>query len=137
MASNPVLNLDVTPVNDAPTFAGILVDNTFTEDTTGNVDLSAASFADVENDTLTVTLTASAGTFGTPSDGSGVGSGVAETLVSSTVITLEGLPADITSYLDTASIPWTPPANALAIIWPPLRSARMMAMAAAWPATRS
>ncbi|MHC4880032.1 MAG: beta strand repeat-containing protein, partial [Planctomycetota bacterium] len=103
---NPTLgtvNLDITAVNDDPTAAGVPSDVTVTEDVASNVDFSAISFADVDSGTITVTLTASAGTFSTPADGAGVGGGVTETLVSATVITLVGAPADINTYLDTAS----------------------------------
>ncbi|MTI88250.1 MAG: T9SS type A sorting domain-containing protein [Balneolaceae bacterium] len=97
------VNLDITAVNDNPTLTGLPTDVTVTEDTESNVDLSSSVFGDVDGDNLTVTLTASAGTFSTPSDGAGVGSGVTETLVSSTVITLAGSAGDINTYLDTAT----------------------------------
>ncbi len=74
-----------------------------TEDTESNLDLSALELTDVDGDNLTVTLTISAGTFSSPAEGSGVGSGVTETLVNDSVITLTGSVADINSYLDTAS----------------------------------
>ena len=97
------VNVNVTPVNDDPTVSGLPAAVTVTEDTQSNVDLSAASFADVDSANITVTLTASAGTFATPADGAGVGGGVTETLVSLTVVTLVGAPADINTYLDTVS----------------------------------
>jgi len=113
LSSDPVINVDVTNVNDRPTLSGAPSDVTVTEDTASNVDLSAMSFADVDGDSLTVTLTASAGTFSTPADGSGVGSGVTETLVNATTITLVGSAADINTYLDTASnIKYTGVSNA-------------------------
>jgi hypothetical protein len=101
-----VLNnaVDVT-LNAQPTIAGTPSDiTTLTEDTQGNIDLSAVTFADDDGDTLTVTLTASAGTFASPADGASTGvSGVVETLTSNTVITLVGSAADINTYLDTAA----------------------------------
>lgn len=107
------VNVDVTAVNDNPTVATLPAAVTVTEDTQSNVDLSATSFADVDSASITVTLTASAGTFATPADGAGVGGGVTETLQSATEITLVGSPADITTYLDTASnIQYTGAANA-------------------------
>ncbi|MGM0589960.1 MAG: cadherin domain-containing protein [Bacteroidota bacterium] len=107
------VNIDITAVNDVPTVSGLVSDITFTEDQSGSVDLSASSFTDVDGDVLTVTLTVTAGTFGTPADGAGVGSGVTETLVSSTEITLVGSASDINTYLNTASnITYTGPANA-------------------------
>ncbi len=106
------VNVNVTAVNDNPTIAGLPASVTVTEDTQGNVDLSAATFADIDSASITVTLTASAGTFATPADGAGVGGGVTETLVNATTITLVGAPADISTYLDTASnIQYTPASN--------------------------
>jgi hypothetical protein len=106
------INADITAVNDDPTETGLPTDLTFSEDTQGNVDLSAVSFADVDSATLTVTLTASEGTFANPADGAGVGGGVTETLVNATTITLVGTAADINTYLDTASnIQWTGASN--------------------------
>ncbi|MBO6865027.1 MAG: DUF4347 domain-containing protein, partial [Alphaproteobacteria bacterium] len=105
------VTLNVTPVNDDPT-GSLPASVTVTEDTLSNVDLSAASFADVDSASITVTLTASAGTFATPADGAGVGGGVTETLVNATTITLVGSPADINTYLDTVSnIRYTPASN--------------------------
>lgn len=75
----------------------------FTEEIQGNVDLSDFSFADVDDVSITLTLNVTGGTFGTPVDGTGVGSGVTGTLVSPTSITLVGSPADVTTYLDTTS----------------------------------
>ncbi len=106
------ITFDITAVNDDPTITGLSASVTVTEDTQSNVDLSTASFADVDSASITVTLTASTGTFPTPADGAGVGGGVTETLVSATVITLVGAPADINTYLDTASnIQYTPAMN--------------------------
>ncbi|MCK0071245.1 hypothetical protein, partial [Kordiimonas laminariae] len=73
------------------------------EDTQSNIDLGTTVLSDIDSASITVTLTASAGTFATPADGAGVGSGVIETLVNPTTITLVGTPADINTYLDTAS----------------------------------
>lgn len=98
---NPTLgtvNIDVTAVNDAPTVTGLPTDVTVTEDTASNVNLSAATFSDVDGDSLTVTLTASAGTFAA-SSGGGVtigGSGTG-------VLALAGTASNINTYLDTAS----------------------------------
>lgn len=92
------VTITVSAVNDDPTATGVPSDLTVTEDTQSNIDLSAVTFADVDSATMTVTLTASAGTFAAPVDGA-----VTETLVSPTVMTLAGGPADISTYLDTAS----------------------------------
>ncbi|TFH86517.1 DUF4347 domain-containing protein [Billgrantia azerbaijanica] len=108
---NNIVIDDAVPPNAAPTVSSTPSDVTVTEDTASNVDLSAASFADADGDSLTVTLAIDAGTFGTPADGSGVG--VTETLVNSTTITLAGTAADINTYLDTASnIQYTGASNA-------------------------
>nr|WP_286198125.1 VCBS domain-containing protein [Salinisphaera sp. G21_0] len=96
------INMNITGVNDDPT-ATLPASVTVTEDTEGNLDLSSASFSDVDGDNITVTLTLSAGTFSAPADGAGVGSGVTESLVNSTTITLQGSVADINTYLNTAS----------------------------------
>ncbi|WP_205720181.1 putative Ig domain-containing protein [Fodinibius halophilus] len=96
-------NIDITAVNDNPTLSGLPSDVSVTEDTESNVDLSSATFADVEGDNLTVTLTVSAGTFSSLADGSGVGSGVTTTKVSATKITLAGAPGDINTYLGTST----------------------------------
>jgi hypothetical protein len=97
------VNVDITNVNDDPTASGVPTDITVTEDTASNVDLSAVTLADVDSSSVTLTITAGAGTFSTPADGAGVGSGVTETLVNATTITLAGSVADINTYLDTAS----------------------------------
>ena len=102
-SSTSTVNVDITAANDAPTITGAPTDLSFTEDTAGDVDLSAVTVADIDGDSLTLTLTASAGTFSAPADGAGVGAGVTETLVDGQNITLAGSAADINTYLDTAS----------------------------------
>ncbi|WP_163649504.1 DUF4347 domain-containing protein [Modicisalibacter sp. 'Wilcox'] len=97
------LNVSAAVANNAPTVSGVPSDISVVEDTASNFDLSALTLADADGDNLTVTLAVDAGTFGTPADGSGVGAGVAETLVNSTTITLAGTAADINNYLDSAS----------------------------------
>lgn len=100
-------NIDITGVNDDPSISGLVSDLSFTEDTPGNVNLSAATIVDPDSGTITLTITASEGTFSTPADGSSIGFGVTATLVDSTTITLAGARDDITSYLGTASnIQW-------------------------------
>ncbi|WP_083099534.1 DUF4347 domain-containing protein [Pseudophaeobacter leonis] len=108
------VSISVTDVNDAPAFSvAPPSDETGYEDQVGNLDLSSATFGDVDSASVTVTLSVDTGTFGTPADGAAVGGGVTETLVSATSITLVGAPADIDSYLNTASnITYTGPANA-------------------------
>ncbi|WP_130536804.1 DUF4347 domain-containing protein [Thiomicrorhabdus indica] len=102
---NP-FNFTVGTANDAPTITGAPTDVTVTEDTLSDIDLSAIEFADTDGDQLTVTITASDGTFAAPADGANIGSGVTESLndgSGSNVITLVGSAADINTYLDTAS----------------------------------
>ncbi|WAJ71411.1 cadherin-like domain-containing protein [Catenovulum adriaticum] len=105
-------SINVANVNDNTTVASLPTDSNFTEDTNGNLDLSAITFSDSDSANITVTLSISAGVFSTPADGSGVGSGVTETLVNSTTITLVGSVADINTYLDTTTnINYTGAAN--------------------------
>ena len=91
----------VTNTNSAPTISGTPSSATITEDTATGLNLAAVSVADSDGDQLTMTLTVDAGSFSSPADGSGVGSGVTESLVNSTTITLVGSAADINTYLDT------------------------------------
>ncbi|UTW59413.1 DUF4347 domain-containing protein [Kordiimonas sp. SCSIO 12603] len=106
------VNVNITAVNDAPTATGIPDDVDFLEDTTSNLAIPSTLFEDVDGDNITVTITASEGTFSAPADGAGVGGGVTETLVNATTITLAGAPADINTYLDTFSnLRWTPALN--------------------------
>ncbi|RNF75562.1 DUF4347 domain-containing protein, partial [Marinomonas rhizomae] len=103
-------NLIFTPSvsNTTPTLSGTPTDITVTEDTASNVDLSAVTFADSDGDSLTATLTASAGTLAASSGGSvtvsGSGTGT---------LTLSGTAANINTYLDTASnVQYTGASNA-------------------------
>jgi hypothetical protein len=100
-----VVNVD--PTNDAPTVSGLPASRAFVEDTAGNLDLSAASFADVDSGSLTVTLTAASGIMTLAPSGAltlgGSGTGT---------ITLAGTAAAINAYLDTAgNIVYTPTSN--------------------------
>ncbi|MFC4346915.1 beta strand repeat-containing protein [Kordiimonas lipolytica] len=95
------ITVTINGANDAPAFSGVPADLTVTEDTAGDLDLSAVSFSDAEGDSLTVTLSVDAGSFSVPADGAGVG--VTETLVNGQTITLAGTAADIATYLDTIS----------------------------------
>jgi hypothetical protein len=104
--------------NVQPTVSGNPTDINVTKNTESNIDISSTTFSDITqgnvSDNITVTLTASGGVFSTPADGSGVGSGVTETKVSDTVITLAGTATDINTYLDTASnIKYTPPTDSV------------------------
>ncbi|MGE4276270.1 MAG: Ig-like domain-containing protein [Lawsonibacter sp.] len=87
-----------TGLNTAPAVSGLPFDITVVEDTASNVDLSAAAFSDVDGDALTVTLTASAGTFTAASGGSVIAEGSG-----TKTLTLSGTAANINTYLDTAA----------------------------------
>ncbi|WP_404380360.1 DUF4347 domain-containing protein [Caenispirillum salinarum] len=103
-------NIQLTPVvtNANPSITGLPTDVTVTEETAGNLDLSAATVSDDDaGDTLTVTLAADSGTMTASSGGSvtvgGSGSGT---------LTLTGSAANIDTYLNTASnIQYTGAAN--------------------------
>ncbi|WP_236262685.1 beta strand repeat-containing protein, partial [Caenispirillum salinarum] len=93
------ITLNVTNLNDDPTLTGLPSDVTVTEDQGSNLDLSAVTLGDVDpSDTLTVTLTASAGTMAATTGGGvtvgGTGTGT---------LTLSGLASDIDTFLNTAS----------------------------------
>ncbi|GHF12293.1 hypothetical protein GCM10017044_02780 [Kordiimonas sediminis] len=92
-------NIDITAVNDDPTATGIPTDVSFIEDTQGDLNLSAITFADIDSTgSVTATLTASAGTL-VASNGGGVtisGSGTGTLALSGTI-------ADINTYLDTTT----------------------------------
>ena len=94
------INIDIIAVNDAPIIGGIIpTDITVIEDTASNIDLSSLEFADIDGDNLTITLTASTGTFGGVDGVAGVtvsGTGTSE-------LVLIGNISDIHTYLDTAS----------------------------------
>ena len=99
-SSISTVNIDITAVNDVPTIGGTIpTDLTVTEDTISNIDLSGVIFSDVEDDNVTVTLTASSGTF----TGDTGMSGVTVDGVGTEELTLEGSVSAINSYLDTVS----------------------------------
>lgn len=90
--------------NARPTISGVPSSVTVVEDTLSNVNLGNVSFADADGDTLTVNLTASAGTFSSPtSSGS-----VTASRPSTNVIRLVGTAGNINSWLDnTANVKYT------------------------------
>lgn len=96
--SADTVNISINAVNDNPTATGAPGSITVTEDVASNVDLSTVTFADLDGDSLTVTLTAAAGTFAANSGGSvtigGSGTGT---------LTLAGTAANINTFLDTAT----------------------------------
>ncbi|BFT32231.1 hypothetical protein D210916BOD24_34070 [Alteromonas sp. D210916BOD_24] len=102
--TNPVdgtyaMGLDTLDFTYTPSSIAVRV----VEDTLSNVDLSVLTLSDADSSNLTLTITANKGVFSTPADGSAIGTGVTETLVNATTITLAGSPADINTYLDTVS----------------------------------
>lgn len=95
---------EVLPNNAAPTVSGVPSSVTVVEDTLSNVNLSSVSFADADGDTLTVNLTASAGTFSSPTSSGGV----TASRPSANVILLVGTAGNINSWLDnTANVKYT------------------------------
>ncbi len=101
--------ISVSGVNDNPTLTGLPSDITVTEDTASNVDLSAATLADVDStgSDFTLTITAGAGTLT-----AGSGGGVTVSNSGSSALTLTGTVSNIDTFLDTASnIQYTGTAN--------------------------
>ena len=96
----------VAAVNDTPTFTGLGTTFVVTEDQATNLDLSNLALADVENDTVTLTLSTTAGSF-TVAGGNGSkstsGGSVNLDGTGTTSVTVQGAVADINDYLDTAS----------------------------------
>jgi VCBS repeat-containing protein len=88
--------------NNAPTIDVIPTDITVTEDAASNLSLVTLDLTDTDDDELTVTLTIDSGTFTSVADGAA--SGVTETLVSNTEITLVGNADEIEAYLSDASV---------------------------------
>ena len=92
------VNLDISPVNDAPTIGGIIpTDITVTEDTASLVDLSLIEFSDIDSDNLTVSLTADSGIFTATSIGEVTVEG------NGSILTLTGSTSDLNDYLDITS----------------------------------
>ncbi|WP_317670335.1 hypothetical protein [Thioclava sp. A2] len=90
--------LNDIPTNSAPTLSGVPTSVNVAEDVQSNVDLSAATFADADDNSLTVTISTTLGKLYATSSGNVTVSGSA-----STSLSLTGLAADINTYLDTAS----------------------------------
>ena len=91
-------SLTVSP-NTSPTISGIIPTDIFVvQATASNIDLSSVEFADIDSDDLTMTITASTGTFtGEATIGITVsGSGTSE-------ISLFGSVDDLNNYLETIS----------------------------------
>ncbi|MHA7108989.1 Calx-beta domain-containing protein [Sunxiuqinia elliptica] len=94
------VTFNITEVNDDPTISGLPTDITVTEDIASNVDLSAATFGDVDagSNSIALKLTVGAGTL-TASSGGGVTVGGSGT----SILTLTGTASNIDTYLNTAS----------------------------------
>ena len=109
MSDSVTINTNILAVNDAPTAVSVpadIPDISVAENTASNVDLSSVTFADVDGDQLTVTLTVDVGTFGTPAGGEGI----VTTLVDATTITISGPTANINSFFSNpANIQFTGP----------------------------
>ena len=94
-----IITVTVTAENDAPTIGGTIPTNiTISDDTASEIDLSLVEFSDVEDDNLTVNLTASTGTFSaTLSEVISIsGAGTGQVILTGSVIV-------INEYLDTSS----------------------------------
>jgi hypothetical protein len=102
-SADQTFTITVNAVNDVPVITSFPTDLSFVEDTQGYLDFSVFSVTDVEGDAVTVTLTASAGSFASPVSGSGVGAGVAAVRVNAQTVTLSGAAADVSQYMRTGS----------------------------------
>ena len=92
--------VSVTPVNDDPTLTGLPASITVTEDVASNVDLSSATFADLDagSSDVSLVITAAAGTLSAVSGG-----GVLISNSGTSSINLLGTVSNIDTYLNTAS----------------------------------
>ncbi len=106
------VTVNITAVNDDPTLTGLPASITVTEDVASNVDLSSATFADVDagSGSVSLMITAAAGTLSASSGG-----GVTISNSGSSAITLSGTASNIDTYLNTASnIKYTNASNSAA-----------------------
>ncbi|MFC4442183.1 Ig-like domain-containing protein, partial [Caulobacter henricii] len=102
------LNIAITAVADAPAATGLPTDVTVDQNVASNLNLSAVTLSDPDTSgTITVVLTASAGTIAATTGGS-----VSITNSGTAALTLSGTASDIDAYLNTASnIQYTGPSN--------------------------
>ncbi len=93
-------NINITPVNDDPTLTGLPTDITVLGGIASNIDLSAATFGDVDSGSGTVTLSllVSGGTLSATSTAA-----VAVSYPIPGTMTLEGSAAAIENFLNTSS----------------------------------
>ncbi len=97
--------------NTAPALGGTPADDTVTEDVATAIDLSAYNIADVDGDTITLTLAVDRGTIAS-ADGNGTFGGVTIAQSGTTSMTLQGTVANLNTYLDdTSHITFTTDAN--------------------------
>ncbi len=102
--------INVTAVNDGPAIASLPASVTVTEDAASNVDLSAATLSDPDSasGSITLTITAGAGTLAATTGGS-----VTVTNSGTSALTLSGTATNIDTFLNTASnIQYTGASNA-------------------------
>ncbi|OFE13050.1 hypothetical protein PHACT_07790 [Pseudohongiella acticola] len=109
-AATGVFTVTVNAVNDDPALSGLPTSITVTEDLAGNVDLSAATFTDVDAgaNSISLSLTVAAGSLSASNAG-----GVTVSGSGTTSLTLNGSAANIDSFLNSvSSIQYTGAANA-------------------------
>lgn len=87
-------------LNEPPTLAGAPSSLSVVEDLASNLSLDKLVFGDADGNTLTVTLTVSAGTFAAPSSGGGV----TASLLSNTTIRLVGTASALNTWLDANEV---------------------------------
>ncbi|CRL09772.1 Hemolysin, plasmid [Phaeobacter italicus] len=94
--------------NAAPTISGVPTNASFSEDTSGNLDLSGVSLNDADGDTLTLRLSANSGTLAATASG-----GVTVSGSGGSSISLTGTAANLATYLgDTTRVQYTGAENA-------------------------
>jgi hypothetical protein len=93
-----MVNIDITEINDKPTFTNLPSVISLIEDTLGNVNLSTATFSDVDSGASDVSLSffAIGGTFSATSDASITISGS-----TTDILILTGTESNIENYLNT------------------------------------
>ncbi len=102
LTTNPGITVNITPANDAPTITGTPATVTVAEDVATSIDLSTSTFADIDGDALTITLTAASGTLAAAS-GNGTSGGVTVSDSGTAALVLAGSPANLNTFLDTTT----------------------------------
>ena len=99
----------ITLPNHAPTVSGLPASIEITEDIRGNLDIASSTFADADNDEITVSLSVSDGTIALAATG---GRPVVLGGNASSTITVTGTPDAVNGYLGTSSNTiYIPPTN--------------------------